>query len=139
MSWMARIFDLWVIEHGQHAGFLLKARPPRRIAGEVRGQDLQRNIASEAGVASAVDLTHAASAQRRENFVRSEMSTRIQANGETPCPDRRKWRQPRVLLEWLEARGGRLASTAVLLAVSALSARVSSILMLGTPRRGACR
>lgn len=79
MSWMAR--SLWVIEHGQQAGFLLKSRPPRGVAGEVRGQDLQRNIASEAGVASAVDLTHAASAQHRENFVRSEMSTRIQANG----------------------------------------------------------
>lgn len=94
MSWMA-IIDLWVIEHGQQAGFLLKARLPRRIPGEVRGQDLQRNIASAVAVASAVGLTHAASAQRRENFVRSEMSTRIQANGETPCPDRRKWRRSR--------------------------------------------
>ena len=79
MSWMA-IIDLWVIEHGQQAGFLLKARLPRGVAGEFRRQDLQRNIASEVAVASAVGLTHAASAQRRENFVRSEMGTRIQGH-----------------------------------------------------------
>jgi hypothetical protein len=63
---------------GQHPGF---SSNRARVASEVSGQNLQRDIAAKAHIAGAVDLAHAASAQRRDDLVRSEMSTRIQTHG----------------------------------------------------------
>jgi hypothetical protein len=39
--------DIWMIEGGDGAGFLLKALQAGRIAGHFGGQDLQRHIAPQ--------------------------------------------------------------------------------------------
>ncbi len=46
--------------------------PKGRVAGKMRGQDLYRDDAIQAGVAGAVHLAHAPGADRREDFVRTE-------------------------------------------------------------------
>lgn len=55
--------DIGVIERGQELGFATQAGEPLRIAGEGLGQQLERDLAPEFGIAGAVDLTHATRAQ----------------------------------------------------------------------------
>ena len=61
-------------------GFLLEAAQPVGIARESLRQDLDGHLAFEARVAGAVDLAHAARAQQRDNFVRSEFRARGQVH-----------------------------------------------------------
>ena len=50
----------------------LKPREPLRIGGERLGQDLDRDVAIQLRVARAIDLAHAAGAERRQDLVRAE-------------------------------------------------------------------
>src|SRR5262245_34532046 len=68
--------NIGVIQRSQNLGFLLKAGAAGRVASEVRGQNLQRNITPQPRVARPVDLAHAARAQRRDDFIRSEFVSR---------------------------------------------------------------
>ncbi len=54
------------------AGLLLEAPQPVGIGGERRRQHLDRDVAPEPRVAGAVDLAHAASAERADDFIRTE-------------------------------------------------------------------
>lgn len=60
------------IQRSQHLGFPFKSGHILGIAGQRRGQDLDSDVAIELAVAGAVDLTHAASAEGRDDFVGSE-------------------------------------------------------------------
>ncbi len=52
--------DVRMIERGEDLRFAMKAREPIRVAGERIRQDLQRDVATELGVAGAIHLAHSA-------------------------------------------------------------------------------
>jgi hypothetical protein len=58
-----------VIERGQQAGFACEASPPFGIGREMRRQDLECDIAPQVAVVRAIDLTHAAGPERRDDRV----------------------------------------------------------------------
>ena len=62
------------------ARLLCEALQPLRIAGERRGENLDGDIAIQPGIAGAVNLAHAARAQRRLNFIRAEFHARRQGH-----------------------------------------------------------
>ena len=64
--------DVRVIERGEDFGFALKAGQPVRVCRDRRGQDLHRDLALQPGVRRAIDLAHAARAERREDVVGAE-------------------------------------------------------------------
>ena len=64
--------DVRMVQRGEHPGFALKPREPLRVGGEGLGQDLDRDVAIELRVARAIDLAHAAGAERRQDLVRAE-------------------------------------------------------------------
>jgi len=57
---------------GDGAGFLLEALAAGGIGGEAGGENFQGDVAGEAGVAGSIDLAHAADADKRFDFVRTE-------------------------------------------------------------------
>ena len=59
--------DVRMIERGEQARFAREAGAAFRIGGEVRRQDLDRHVATELAVARAIDLAHAASAERGDD------------------------------------------------------------------------
>src|SRR5262249_1402485 len=64
--------DIRVIEDARGARLLLEALQAVRLLRVRRRQDLDRDFAAEARILRAVDLSHAARAQRRSNLVWSE-------------------------------------------------------------------
>ena len=68
--------DVRMVERGQHLRFTVKAREPIRIAGKRRGQDLERDVAAELGVAGAIDLAHTACAQLVQHLDKNQASCR---------------------------------------------------------------
>ena len=64
--------DVGVIQRRNSAGFALEALPGIKIGGKMRRQDLDRDGAIQARVPGAIHLAHAASAQRRLNFIGPE-------------------------------------------------------------------
>jgi alkylated DNA nucleotide flippase Atl1 len=58
-------------KRGDGARFSGKPRSLRLIDDVLREQDLDCHRSIQAGVASTVDLTHAARAERRDDFIRS--------------------------------------------------------------------
>ena len=67
--------DVRMVERRGGARLLLEAAQPIGIGRERGGQDLDRDLASEPRVARAVDLAHAAGAERREDLVRTQLRT----------------------------------------------------------------
>src|SRR5207344_2330854 len=86
---------------GDALGFALETREPIRVARHARRQHLQGDEAVQAGVARLVDLAHAAGAQRRDDFIRTEsIAGRHRAllysrtdgfRHDAVTPPRRKW------------------------------------------------
>ena len=64
--------DVRIVQRGNRARFLLEALPRFRIGRERAGEHLDGDRAIEPGVARAVDLAHAARAERGDDFVRTE-------------------------------------------------------------------
>jgi len=64
--------DVGVVEGGGGAGLLDEAGAAVRVGEAIGGQDLDRDLAAEAGVAGAVDLAHAPGAEGGEHLVRPE-------------------------------------------------------------------
>jgi hypothetical protein len=61
--------DVRVIECGERPRFTREARAPFGVGGEVRREDLDRDVAPELVVAGAVDLAHPAGAERGDDCV----------------------------------------------------------------------
>ena len=61
-----------MIQRSQHLGLALEPAHSIRVAEHAVGQDLQRDIAVQRGVARAIDFAHSARADKGENLVRSE-------------------------------------------------------------------
>ena len=70
--------DVRMVQRGQHLGFAPEPREPIRIERERFGQDLQRDVAIQLCVARAIHLAHPACAERRLNFVGTELCARRQ-------------------------------------------------------------
>ena len=64
--------DVRMIERRQQLRLALEARHALGIIGQRRGQQLQRDVAAERGIAGAIDLAHAAGAEQRDDLVRAE-------------------------------------------------------------------
>src|SRR5690348_10826111 len=65
-----------MVQRSDSTRLLLETAQPLRISGKGSRQYLDGYVATQANVACTVDLSHAASAQRRENFVRAKFRTR---------------------------------------------------------------
>ena len=61
----------------------LEAAQALGVRGGVFGQDLDRDVAAEAGIARAVDFAHTSRSEGREDLVRPEAGARRQRHGET--------------------------------------------------------
>src|SRR5262249_51694077 len=72
--------NVGMIERSQHFGFALEASHAAGIAGEGLGDYLQRHVALQPGVAGTIDLSHAARADGREDFVGPEMFTGLEVH-----------------------------------------------------------
>ena len=59
-------------ERGHRLGLAVETRERNGIGGKMRGQDLDRDESIELGIERPVYLAHAAGAERRDDFVRSE-------------------------------------------------------------------
>ena len=86
--------DVGMVERRQQARFAREARPALGIGGEVRRQDLDRDVTPELGVACAIDLAHAAGAERGDDRVRAELTadhlTRVRSPRDVVGDDRRR-------------------------------------------------
>jgi hypothetical protein len=70
--------DVWVIQCRDGAPFPIEALAKLRIAGKLRGKNLDRDRAVEPRVARLVDLAHAARAKGGLDLVRAEAETRLE-------------------------------------------------------------
>ncbi len=61
--------DVRVVERSEHLRLALEARQALRVGSKEVGQDLDRDLAVQARVARSIHLTHAARAQRADDFV----------------------------------------------------------------------
>jgi hypothetical protein len=61
-----------VVEGRDRARLLLEPAETVRVRRDLSGEDLQRDVASQAGVARPVDLPHAAGPERLDDLVRTE-------------------------------------------------------------------
>src|SRR6266498_790929 len=64
--------NVWMIECGSGASFLLEPSQPIRVQSERGGQELDRDFTIQAGIARAVDLAHTACANLADNRVMSK-------------------------------------------------------------------
>jgi len=64
-----------VIQRGRCARFLLEAAETIEVRRHGRREHFDGDVASEAWIARAIHLTHAAAAERREQLVRAETSS----------------------------------------------------------------
>ena len=64
--------DVGVVEGGDGAGLELEALEAVGVGGDVVVEDLEGDVAAEAGVAGAVDLAHAAGPEQLDDLVRPE-------------------------------------------------------------------
>ena len=63
--------DIGMIQAGYGFGFAFEALSGLGVRGQVVGQDLDCDLAVEAGVAGTVNFSHATGAERRDDFVRA--------------------------------------------------------------------
>ena len=73
--------DVHVVEGGDGARLALKADEPIGIASQLRGQDLERDLAPQLRIGRAIDLPHAAGAKRSADDVVAEPGAWLQRHG----------------------------------------------------------
>ena len=67
--------DVRVVERREYLRFAAETRPAVGIVVQHGAKNLQRDITVQSRVASAIDLAHAAGAQRRDDLVGADAST----------------------------------------------------------------
>ena len=75
--------DVRVIQRRSGSRFLLEALKPAGIGRGIRGKHLDRDVAPESRVATAIDLAHSARAEQGKDFVGTEMDTGCQRHDVT--------------------------------------------------------
>jgi hypothetical protein len=78
---VVELADIGMIQGGEGAGFAFEALLQFGRGGEVRGEDLDGDGAVQAGVAGAIDFTHAAGAERRFDFIGAEFCAGGESHG----------------------------------------------------------
>jgi hypothetical protein len=73
--------DIRMVERRQHLRLALEASHAIAVAGENVWQDLQRHLAFELGIASAIHFTHSPRADRSEDLIGPEPVTRGEPHG----------------------------------------------------------
>ena len=91
--------DVRMIQRGEHARLALEAREARRVAGHRARQDLDGDVAPELGVASAVDLAHAARPEQRLQVISADGSASHGTRGRFREDDPRADRERRLVEE----------------------------------------
>ncbi len=91
--------DVRMVQRGKCPGFALESREPLRVLREGVGQHLDGDLPAEGGVGRAPDLSHAAGAEWRDDFVGAEPRADSQRHGETAriiwgIPNAREERRP---------------------------------------------
>ncbi len=76
--------NVGMTQRGGRPGFLFEAGQPLRVGREERRQNLDGHLAPEPRVPGAIDLTHAAGAEWRDDFVGAEARSRRQRHVEVP-------------------------------------------------------
>ncbi len=69
-----------MIERREHLRVAAEAREPNRIVGDGGQQQLDRDVAIELGVASAIHLAHATGAESGENLVGADLRSAREAH-----------------------------------------------------------
>src|SRR5262245_8813444 len=72
--------DMRMIQSCQGFGLALKSRDSLGIAGKCIGQNLDRNFTLQLCIARAIYLAHAAGAQQAEDFVCTELCSRLECH-----------------------------------------------------------
>src|SRR4029079_1277929 len=85
-----------VVERTGGAGLLLQAAESFRVVRELGGQNLDGDIAAEAGFPRAIDLSHPAGTERPDNFVWADSGAGREAH--MPLEVRRLYGSPRTAL-----------------------------------------
>src|SRR5262249_21360034 len=67
--------DVWMVQRSQQVCFTLEPCESLRIAVERLGHHFQRDVPPQLRVARAIDLSHAAGPQQRENLVAADPAT----------------------------------------------------------------
>ena len=76
--------DVRMIERRDRARFAIEAFEAAGLVGDIRRQDLQRDIAPKPRIARAIDLAHSAGAERGDDFVRGELLTGTEGHSREP-------------------------------------------------------
>jgi hypothetical protein len=71
--------DVRMVQRREHLRFALETRNPFGIAGEDLRQDLDRDVAAKLGIARTIHLAHAAGADGRQDLIRTDASTGLDA------------------------------------------------------------
>ncbi len=77
--------DVGVVEGGDGAGLALEAAQPLGVGGGIVGEDLEGDVAPEAGVAGPVDLPHTSGAEGCHDLVRADAAARGQQSSFPPA------------------------------------------------------
>jgi hypothetical protein len=75
--------DVWVIERGKDSCLPVKSREALRVFREEVREDLDSDLAIQAGITGTINLAHPADAKQAENLVRTE--SRAHAEGQEGC------------------------------------------------------
>ena len=81
---VVELTDVGMVQRGDRPRFVLESTQTIGISGEPFRKDLDRHVAPEAGVARAIDLAHAARAERGEDLVRTEAFAGSERHEEFP-------------------------------------------------------
>ena len=73
--------DIGVVQRREQLRLALESRDAIRVGHESVGEDLDRDVATELGVARAIDLAHPAGAEWRDDFIRPEARTVSKQHG----------------------------------------------------------
>jgi hypothetical protein len=79
-----------VVEGAGEAGFLLEAVEALGSVADLARQDLDGDVAAEAGVAGSVDLAHPAGPDRAQHLVRPQPRPGRERDGSTPADLRQR-------------------------------------------------
>ena len=68
--------DRGVVQGGEHPGLALEPRQALRVAGELLGEGLDRDLPAQPVVVGAIDLSHSAGPERAQNRIDPELRAR---------------------------------------------------------------
>ncbi len=87
--------DVGVIELREESSLTLETVQAFLVPGELLGKSFDRDVAVELGISSAVDLTHSAFADRRDDFIRPEAGSGSERHWENLALRAKTYKRPR--------------------------------------------